>query len=65
MFVIPYQDDFTLIGTTDRDYDGDPAKVQATQRGDRLSLRVGQRVPRQAGDAGGRGLDLFRRASAL
>lgn len=30
VFVIPYQDDFTLIGTTDRDYDGDPAQVKAT-----------------------------------
>ena len=30
IFVIPYQDDFTLIGTTDRDYDGDPANVKAT-----------------------------------
>jgi glycerol-3-phosphate dehydrogenase len=30
IFVIPYQDDFTLIGTTDRDYEGDPAKVRAT-----------------------------------
>jgi glycerol-3-phosphate dehydrogenase len=30
VFVIPYQDDFTLIGTTDRDYQGDPAKVAAT-----------------------------------
>ena len=30
IFVIPYQDDFTLIGTTDRDYDGDPAKVKAS-----------------------------------
>ncbi|MEZ5820673.1 MAG: glycerol-3-phosphate dehydrogenase [Xanthobacteraceae bacterium] len=30
VFVIPYQDDFTLIGTTDRDYDGDPAKVKIT-----------------------------------
>src|SRR6201995_3247054 len=30
IFVIPYQDDFTLIGTTDRDYHGDPAKVKAT-----------------------------------
>ena len=27
VFAIPYQGDFTLIGTTDRDYDGDPAKV--------------------------------------
>jgi glycerol-3-phosphate dehydrogenase len=30
VFAIPYQNDFTLIGTTDRDYDGDPAKVKAT-----------------------------------
>ena len=30
VFAIPYQDDFTLIGTTDRDYEGDPAKVTAT-----------------------------------
>jgi glycerol-3-phosphate dehydrogenase len=30
VFVIPYQEDFTLIGTTDQDYEGDPAKVKAT-----------------------------------
>ncbi len=30
VFVIPYQDDFTLIGTTDRDFDGDPSKVNAS-----------------------------------
>ena len=30
IFLIPYQNDFTLIGTTDRDYDGAPAKVKAT-----------------------------------
>jgi len=30
VFVIPYQDDFTLIGTTDRDYHGDPSEVKAT-----------------------------------
>jgi glycerol-3-phosphate dehydrogenase len=30
VFVIPYQDDFTLIGTTDRDFDGDPANVKAS-----------------------------------
>ena len=29
-FVIPYERDFTLIGTTDRDYQGDPAKVHAS-----------------------------------
>ena len=27
IFAIPYEDDFTLIGTTDLDYDGDPAGV--------------------------------------
>ena len=30
VFAIPYQGDYTLIGTTDRDYHGDPAKVRAT-----------------------------------
>jgi glycerol-3-phosphate dehydrogenase len=30
VFAIPYQGDFTLIGTTDRDFDGDPAKVSIT-----------------------------------
>ena len=29
-FAIPYQDDFTLIGTTDEDFDGDPAVVAST-----------------------------------
>jgi glycerol-3-phosphate dehydrogenase len=28
VFAIPYQDDFTLIGTTDIDYHGDPADVK-------------------------------------
>ncbi|HQT74372.1 MAG TPA: glycerol-3-phosphate dehydrogenase [Acidiphilium sp.] len=30
-FVIPYERDFTLIGTTDRDYHGDPAAVRASE----------------------------------
>lgn len=30
-FVIPYQEDFTLIGTTDEDYHGDPADVSCTE----------------------------------
>jgi glycerol-3-phosphate dehydrogenase len=30
VFAIPFQGDFTLIGTTDRDYTGDPAAVHAT-----------------------------------
>jgi len=31
VFAIPYQGDFTLIGTTDRDYDGDPALVRTAE----------------------------------
>ena len=27
IFAIPYEEDFTLIGTTDQDYDGDPKDV--------------------------------------
>jgi glycerol-3-phosphate dehydrogenase len=30
VFAIPYQGDFTLIGTTDRDFEGDPGKASAT-----------------------------------
>jgi glycerol-3-phosphate dehydrogenase len=29
-FAIPYQDEFTLIGTTDEDFQGDPGQVMAT-----------------------------------
>ena len=29
-FAIPYEQDFTLLGTTDRDYTGDPAEAHAT-----------------------------------
>ncbi|WP_413988626.1 glycerol-3-phosphate dehydrogenase [Labrys okinawensis] len=31
IFAIPYEDEFTLIGTTDQDYKDDPAKVAITQ----------------------------------
>lgn len=31
VFAIPYERDFTLIGTTDRDYSGDPAKAAITE----------------------------------
>ena len=30
IFAIPYDEDFTLIGTTDQDYEGDPANVAIT-----------------------------------
>lgn len=31
IFAIPYEDDFTLIGTTDQDYDGDPRSARISQ----------------------------------
>ncbi len=31
IFAIPYEQDYTLIGTTDQDYEGDPAAVKASQ----------------------------------
>ena len=31
IFAIPYENDYTLIGTTDRDYDGDPGRVAITE----------------------------------
>ncbi len=30
IFAIPYRDDYTLIGTTDRDYPGDPGEAKAS-----------------------------------
>ena len=31
IFAIPYEDDFTLIGTTDQDYEGDPKDVKISE----------------------------------
>ncbi len=65
IFAIPYERDFTLIGTTDRDFAGDPAAVASLAGGDRISLSGGERIFRFSRDAGRRGLVLFRRAPAL
>ena len=64
-FAIPYEDDFTLIGTTDEDFPGDPANAAISDFGDRLSLRVGQRIFRRAGTPRRHRVDLCRRAAAL
>ncbi|PRD40874.1 glycerol-3-phosphate dehydrogenase [Phyllobacterium phragmitis] len=32
IFAIPYEDDFTLIGTTDQDYEGDPANAAISEK---------------------------------
>ena len=48
VFAIPYQDDYTLIGTTDRDFDGDPAAVKATIEEINYLCAFGQRIFRQS-----------------
>ena len=65
IFAIPYETDFTLIGTTDSDYTGDPEEHPDHRGRDRLSLQCGKRVFRRARQAVRCRLDLFRRASAL
>ncbi len=65
IFAIPYEDDFTLIGTTDQDYRRRSARSENQRSGDQLSVRRGQRIFRQAGAPDGYRLDLFGRAPAL
>lgn len=53
VFAIPFHDDFTLIGTTDRDYHGEPASVSITREEiDYLCLAAGDyfRKPVRADD---------------
>ena len=38
VFAIPYERDFTLIGTTDEDFNGDPASPTRERRRDQLSV---------------------------
>jgi glycerol-3-phosphate dehydrogenase len=40
IFAIPYEDDFTLIGTTDQDYQGELGQGEDQRRRDRLSVRA-------------------------
>ena len=61
VFAIPYQDDFTLIGTTDVDFKGDPAKVEIS--GDEVDYLC--KLFRNADFGDGCGLVLFRGAPAL
>ena len=65
VFAIPYERDFTLIGTTDVDFAGDADQVEVVGGGDRLSLPRGERILHPADRAVRRGLVLRRRAAAL
>ena len=66
VFAIPYQEKFTLIGTTDIPVEAVPDK-KVTISDDEIQYlcNVVNHFFKQVGDAGGRGLDLFRRASAF
>ena len=65
VFAIPYERDFTLIGTTDRDYVGDPADVKATPEEIDYLCRAASDYFAKPVDTRGRRLELFRRAPAL
>ena len=65
VFAIPFQRDFTLIGTTDRAFAGDPVDGDADRRGDRLSVRRGERIFPHHDRRRRRGVGFCRRALAL
>ena len=43
IFFIPYEQDYTLIGTTDRDYDGDPGEARITDEEIEYLIEVSNR----------------------
>ena len=52
VFALPFEHDFTLVGTTDRAFRGDPAARRRPRRGDRLSVQRGERPLPRDGRAG-------------
>ena len=50
MFAIPYESDYTLIGTTDQEYRGDPADIRIDDDEIDYLLDLGEPVFRDAGD---------------
>ncbi len=65
IFAIPYEQDFTLIGTTDQDHHGSPKDAVCTPEEQDYLCDFAVAIFRPAGDAEGHRLDLFRRAAAL
>ena len=61
-FAIPYHDDFTLIGTTDEDYTGDPAAVTPSAEEERYLCAAVSEYFRATGRSGLDRLALCRRA---
>ena len=65
VFVIPYEQRFSLIGTTDIPYDGRSGGGGDREGGDKLSLRQREPLVPCHGRAGRRGAQLFRRPPAV
>ncbi len=66
IFAIPYEQDFTLIGTTDQDHHGPAAEAGLHRRRAGLSLRLRlAAISSKPVTRGRHRLDLFRRAPAL
>ena len=64
-FAIPYEDDFTLIGTTDEDFTGDPADAAISEAETDYLCRAVSDYFAPAGHPGRCGLELCGRAAAL
>jgi glycerol-3-phosphate dehydrogenase len=65
IFAIPYEGDFTLIGTTEAEHQDIAEPPVCTAEEMRYLLRLRVAVFPQAGDRGRCRLDLFRGAAAL
>ena len=64
IFAIPYEGDFTLIGTTDVEHHGAIGEARIDAAEIDYLCDAGEPLLRAAGDAGAGGLDLQRRAAA-
>ena len=65
VFALPFTRDFTLVGTTDLSFSGDPATRRADGGRSRLSLRRRERTLPHRDRAGGCAMVVRRRACAL
>ena len=65
IFAIPYEEEFTLIGTTDQDYHGDPHDVKISDAEIDYLCAAASEYFARTGQARGHRLDLFGRAPAL
>ncbi len=65
VFVIPWMDEFSIIGTTDVEYKGDPKAVKIEESEINYLLKVYNTHFKKAVKPGRYRLDLLRRASAV